>query len=58
MRPDKRRPMLGIPQDIFAVLWRAEKNAKSRKRSQAMVRRMQLCALPPYLCSQMDATLD
>jgi len=36
---DKRRPMRGIPQDIFDALLRAEKNAKSRKRSQAMVRR-------------------
>ena len=58
MRPDKRRPMRGIPQDIFALLLRGEKNEKSRKRSQVMARRMQLCALPPYLCSQMDATLD
>ena len=46
MRPDKCRPMRGIPQDIFAVLWRAEKNAKSRKRSQAMVRRV-IETLPP-----------
>jgi hypothetical protein len=32
--------MLSIPQDIFAAILRGEKNAKSRKRSQAMVRRV------------------
>ncbi len=41
---DKRRPMRGIPQDIFALLLRGEKNAKSRKRSQAMVKRVKLWA--------------
>ena len=40
MRPDKHRPMRGIPQDIFELLLRGEKNEKSRKRSQAMVRRV------------------
>lgn len=38
MRPEKRHPMRGIPKDIFEMLLRGEKNAKSRKRSQAMVR--------------------
>ena len=32
--------MRGIPQDIFELLLRGEKNAKSRKRSQAMARRV------------------
>lgn len=41
---DKRRPMRGIPQDIFAVLLRAEKNEKSRKRSKAMVRKVRINA--------------
>ncbi len=44
MRPDKRRPMRGIPQDIFALLLRGEKNEKSRKRNQEMVRRVRLNA--------------
>lgn len=44
MRPDKRRPMRGIPQDIFALLLRGEKNEKSRKRNKAMVRRIRINA--------------
>lgn len=44
MRPDKRRPMRGIPQDIFELLLRGEKNEKSRKRSQAMVKRVRVHA--------------
>lgn len=44
MRPDKRRPMRGIPQDIFEAILRGEKNEKSRKRNQAMVRRVRINA--------------
>ncbi len=36
----RKRPMRGIQQEIFSALLRGEKNEKSRKRNQAMARRV------------------
>lgn len=44
MSTDKRHPMRGIPKDIFEMLLRGEKNEKSRKRNQAMVKRVRVHA--------------